>query len=185
LADARFRAISAIDNQLKPTGGQMLSYQFYKTLHLIGVFMVLCSLGGIGLYVVNGGTKNAFAQRKWLAATHGIGLLISFVAGFGLLAKLGLMSGLPVWVILKMVIWLILGALPAIFYRKEKVGKGFWFSIVILAAFAAYLAINKPFSHTETSDLPPADAVVAPPAVAPSMPDVVPSEPPPAGSDAK
>ena len=121
-----------------------MPYEFYKVLHLVGVFTVIMSLGGMCLHVASGGTRE-FSGRKLAAITHGIGLLITLVAGFGLLAKLGLMAALPGWAIAKLVIWLILGGLPALIYRQAKLAKLFWILILAFGAINAYLAIYKPF----------------------------------------
>jgi hypothetical protein len=121
-----------------------MPYEFYKVLHLIGVFTVILSLGGMCLHVASGGTRE-YAGRKMAAATHGIGLLITLVAGFGLLAKLGLMASLPGWAITKLIVWLILGGLPALIYKKRAMAKLFWVLILVFGALNAYLAIYKPF----------------------------------------
>lgn len=122
-----------------------MSIDFYKTLHLIGIFTVLLSLGGMSLHVVSGGTRE-FAGRKWAAMWHGLGLLLVLVAGFGLLAKEQLMQqGMPGWVVGKLVIWLLLGAMPALIYRQAKLAKLFWVLILAFAGFAVYLVMYKPF----------------------------------------
>ena len=43
-----------------------MNVEFYKVLHLWGVFMVLASLGGISLHVINGGNRN-YSARKFAA----------------------------------------------------------------------------------------------------------------------
>jgi len=122
-----------------------MSIEFYRTLHLFGIFTVILSLGGMCLHVASGGTRE-YAGRKLAALTHGIGLLVVLVAGFGLLAKEGLMQqGMPGWVIAKLVIWLILGGLPALIYRQAKLAKLFWVLILVFATCAAFLAIFRPF----------------------------------------
>jgi hypothetical protein len=118
--------------------------EFYRTLHLIGIFTVILSLGGMCLHVISGGTRN-YGGRKLAAMTHGIGLLVVLVAGFGLLAKLGYMRAIPGWAIAKVVIWLILGVMPALIYRKPNLAKTFWVLILVFGALNAYLAIYKPF----------------------------------------
>lgn len=123
----------------------MLSYQFYKVTHFVGIFLILISLGGITLHVMNDGTRQ-YAMRKWAAISHGVGLLLAFVAGFGLMARLGLIHGFPLWIWGKLAVWLLLGAAPALIYRQRKIAKGLWFAILFLAGIAAYLAIYKPTS---------------------------------------
>lgn len=120
-----------------------MSYEFYKVLHLVGIFMVLTSVSSLTLHVIGGGTKINTPFRKALMITHGIGILITLVAGFGLLARLGMMN-LPGWVIVKLVIWLYFAVATLFLYRTTKYAKGFWFKIIALAALAAYFAVYKP-----------------------------------------
>lgn len=120
----------------------MISYQAYKILHLVGVFMVLLSLGGL---VVLRGTGQEKSSPWWRlgAATNGIGLLLSLVAGFGLVARLGV--GWPGWVLVKILIWLVLGGMVAVLGRAPESGRAVWWTALVLAAAAAYLANIKPF----------------------------------------
>ena len=87
----------------------MISYSIYKIVHLLGVMMVFLSLGGVIMHAINGGEKE-HSWRKPVAITHGIGLLLALVGGFGLLARLGVMHGtLPGWVLAKLGIWFVFG----------------------------------------------------------------------------
>lgn len=123
----------------------MISYSVYKIIHLVGILMVFMALGGLATNAINGGGKK-HRWRKPIAITHGVGLLISLVGGFGLLARLGVMHGsLPGWVIAKLVIWILFGALIAVIPRKPALAKPLWLIIIILGATAAYLAGSKPF----------------------------------------
>lgn len=128
----------------------MLSYQFYLVTHFIGIFLILVSLGGISLHVMNGGTRQ-FAMRKWAAIAHGIGLLLALVAGFGLLARLNIHTPWPAWVWVKLAVWLILGGIPALIYRQAKMAKVLWTLIIVFAALAAYMAVYKPGFHPTAS----------------------------------
>jgi hypothetical protein len=121
----------------------MFSYEFYKVLHLIGIFMVLTSVSSLTLHVIGGGTKINTPFRKALMAVHGSGVLITLVAGFGLLARLGMMN-MPGWVIVKLIIWFYFAIATVFLYRTPKYAKGFWFKIIILAGISAYFAIYKP-----------------------------------------
>ena len=106
--------------------------------------MVLLSLSAVIFHVIGGGTKETNKNKKLLSITHGVGLLISLVAGFGLIARLGLHS-FPVWVWVKLLIWLWFGAITAVVYKKPAVAKKIWFLALVLASFASFLAVNKPF----------------------------------------
>lgn len=123
----------------------MISYAVYKIVHLVGVFMVIMALGGLAATAIGGKGKSTPWYRP-MAITHGIGMLLSLVGGFGLLARLGIIHGmLPGWVLAKLGIWLILGGFMAVLIRKPKWAKALWPVIILLAGMAAYLAGSKPF----------------------------------------
>ena len=119
-----------------------MSYEIYKILHLLGLSLVVLSLGGIIHHVINGGTKQSDAFRRGTMITHGVGLLLLVVAGFGMLAKMGIYSP-PGWVIGKIVIWLVLGAFVAIAYKNAKMAKNFWFAVPLLVLISAVLALYR------------------------------------------
>jgi hypothetical protein len=120
-----------------------MSLEFYRVLHLVGIFALLLSLGGISLHTMNGGSR-AFASRRWIAMAHGLALLVVLVAGFGMSAKMGLMASLPHWIYGKLVIWLILGGMPTLMYRKHNLAKILWLTTLVLAGIAAWLGIYQP-----------------------------------------
>ena len=115
-----------------------MSPQTYHFLHIVGVLCLFISIGG--LFGVVGGVATS---RKMVAILHGIGLLLLLVAGIGYLHKSGL--GFPNWAIAKIVIWVIMGALPVIIKKRLiNVGAGVTLGLV-LGSVAAYLAYFKPF----------------------------------------
>lgn len=123
----------------------MISYSIYKVMHLTGILMVFLSLGGLAMHVINKGT-NDHLWRKPVAITHGLGLLLSLVGGFGLLARLGVMHGtLPGWVLTKLGIWLIFALLIGVLIRRPAFAKTTWVLTILLGGLAAYLAGSKPF----------------------------------------
>lgn len=119
-----------------------MTYETYKILHLLGLTLVVLSLGGILLYAINGGAKASNSFRKGVMITHGVGLLLLLVAGFGMLARLGIHT-FPLWVVGKVAIWLALGAAVAFAYKQE-LAKKLWFAVPVLVVIAAALAIHKP-----------------------------------------
>lgn len=125
----------------------MISYQAYRVIHLIGIFLTLAGLAGLALAVANGATRQSNPARKLISIAHGLGLAIVVVAGFGLLARLGAMHGLdfPGWVWAKIVIWLITGALVAVPYRRPDLARSVFLAVPLLGGIAAWLAIYKPF----------------------------------------
>lgn len=124
-----------------------MPYSMYKVIHLFGIFLVLVALDGASLHAIYGGATTPNPARKWIAITHGIGLLIVIVTGFGLLARLGIShpAGWPMWVWIKLGIWLVFGGMTVLVAKSPRYAKFFWFVTPLLAALAAYLAINKPF----------------------------------------
>jgi hypothetical protein len=125
----------------------MISYQAYKVIHLIGIFLTLTALAGLALAAANGATKQTNPARKLISAWHGAGLLIVLVGGFGLLARLGVMHGasFPGWVWAKLAIWIAVGALVAVPYRRPDLSRLVFIALPVLGGLAAWLAIYKPF----------------------------------------
>ncbi|TDJ47396.1 MAG: hypothetical protein E2O48_03675 [Gemmatimonadetes bacterium] len=124
----------------------MISQDVYWYLHILGVGLLILSVGGVTLHAMSGGTKETSGGKAMAAASHGIGLVLILVAGFGMLARMGLMAGgLPGWAWAKVVIWLSIGLLFMVPYRKPEISKLVWFGTVGLMVTAAFLAHAKPF----------------------------------------
>lgn len=121
-----------------------MSLQFYKFIHLVGLILVSASLAGVVTHAANGGTKAENRLRRPLAAAHGAGLLFILVSGFGMLARLGAGGSLPWWAVVKLVVWLVLGALLAAAYRKPEKAKMLLAVTVSAAALAAWLGLFHP-----------------------------------------
>ena len=66
-----------------------MTYTFWKLIHLISIFAVLLGLGATASHILQGGTRDNFKNRKFFMSLHGLALTLSFVAGFGLIAKGG------------------------------------------------------------------------------------------------
>ena len=122
----------------------MISLVIYKNLHLIGVFMILMALGGLILQQIQASTRDQ-VWRKPVAITHGIGMVLVLVGGFGMLARLGIHWPWPGWILGKVIIWLVLGVMIAVIGRSPGMAKPLWWITLALAAIAAYLALNRPF----------------------------------------
>ena len=125
----------------------MISYPVYKVIHILGNMLLIMALGGLTLHAANGGTRETNRGRKLAAITHGIGMVIILVAGFGLLARIGIThgAGWPGWVWAKLGIWLVLGGIVALIGRKPELARVWWFLVPLLGATAAWLALTKPF----------------------------------------
>ena len=114
----------------------------YKALHVLGLFLVFTGLGGLMIQALTGTGDNR-AARRLVGIAHGVGLLIVLVSGFGGLAKLQV--GLPVWVWLKVAVWIVIGGVIVVIRRQPKLVGALWWVLPLLGAFAGYLAIFKPF----------------------------------------
>jgi hypothetical protein len=124
-----------------------MSYLTYKLIHLLGIFALVASLGGMAAHASAGHTKEENRSYRTLLFLHGFGALAALTGGFGLLARLNLeSSGLfPGWIWAKLILWLVLGALVALPYRTRPLARSLLFLIPVLAFFGAVLANYKPF----------------------------------------
>src|ERR1700729_3326014 len=110
-----------------------MPYTTYQIIHLIGLAALAIGMGGM---MANGNNRKVFAI--W----QGIGLLVVLVAGFGMLAK-GKM-GLPHFAIVKLVLWVVVGALPVIL---RKLNASISTAIIVsltLVGILAWLGVTKP-----------------------------------------
>ena len=120
-----------------------MSIEFYRVLHIVGIMLVFMSLGAAILHSANGGSREQNPSRKLVSALNGTGLLLLLVAGFGMLARLQLMSGgLPPWIYPKLLVWLLLGASPVLIVRKPGSAPLMWFALPLLGGVAAYFGLN-------------------------------------------
>ena len=119
----------------------MLSHAFYNLLHLFGIMLMLSALGATVAAAAAGDDRPRL--KKLAGMAHGVALLIILVGGFGMLARLGFSGGWPLWVWLKLAIWLIFGAMTVVVRKAgEKAG---WLLILLplLAAVSAWLALYR------------------------------------------
>jgi len=119
----------------------MLSLSFYKVLHLFGIMLMFSALGAVIAAAVAGEANPRLKKLGGMA--QGIALVIILVAGFGLLTRQGFTGGWPLWVWLKLLIWVIFGG-ATVFVRKagEKAG---WLLVLlpVLGALSAWLALYR------------------------------------------
>lgn len=109
--------------------------------------MVIVSLGGLALHSIIQPGPLEKSHRRLVSITHGVGLLITIVAGVGLLHKSGYSdaSAWPGWVYIKFLLWLLAGASLTLLKRVRAVAGLMWFALPILVMIGAYLALVKPF----------------------------------------
>jgi hypothetical protein len=120
-----------------------MPYEIYKIMHLIGLTLLLLGLGGI--LAAFASTQSVPKKVKGLCfGAHGLGLLLMLVGGFGMAARLGLVSGLPGWIYAKLAIWLILAGMISAAKRKADKAPALILVFTLLVGAAAWFAIYKP-----------------------------------------
>lgn len=114
-----------------------MDYTVYKLIHYVGIFLLMVSLGSLF-------TK----YNKSAVIGHGVALLLILVAGFGMQARHKdkyvsmFETGFPTWMILKLVIWLLFGAMIVLAKRGVLKGPAAWGVIIALGATSAYFAMR-------------------------------------------
>lgn len=122
----------------------MIPFTVYKAFHLVGIMLTVTALAGMAIHAANGGTRQQSLTRTLTTATHGTGLLLVLVAGFGMLARLGVAASSG-WVLVKLGIWLLLGAAALVPYRRPQFARVVFLTVPLLAALAGIMALTKPF----------------------------------------
>lgn len=136
-----------------------MSLNIAKAIHLLGVAMLLMSLGGLALHSMNGGTKENNPSRKLAAAIHGTGLLLVLGAGLHMIGGYahldhGLLGA-------KLLVWLLLGGGVALAQRGAGPARLIWFIGPLLVAVAAILGSALRDAGTTAPEPQPAAAAAA------------------------
>ena len=93
------------------------------------------------------------AIRKKIFIFHGLSSLFLLVAGFGLMAKIGLHS-FPPWILGKLLCWVIMaGVAPFLALRFPNL-YAFWTAVMLAAFMAFYLATNKSLFSVAMANTP-------------------------------
>lgn len=105
----------------------------YKIIHLAAVVTLFASFGA-AIYTASS------KENKLATILHGISLLLLFVSGFGLVAKIW-DNNWSWWIIAKLVIWLILGGSYGL-VKKRLLPENTAFAIVIILGIVAVVLGN-------------------------------------------
>lgn len=117
----------------------MFSYHDYKIVHVFFVILMLTSFSA---------QLFASEKKKFLSIFSGLATLMVLVGGMGLMARLGIGHGesWPLWIKLKMGLWLILSiGLPVVIKRMKRFASMGYTVMIILTLLAVYSAVTKPF----------------------------------------
>jgi len=122
--------------------GVSMSYEAYKFLHLLGIFILFASLGGLAALRAQMDRPLGTGLFNFL---HGISLVFVLVAGFGLLTRLEMSApgSWPTGVWVKLVVWILLGAGLVAIKKAGKAAGLVLLSFLFLGALAAGAAIFK------------------------------------------
>ena len=123
----------------------MFPRDLYEIIHVIGMAMLFVAIGGVAVHAANGGTKTNSATRRLVSIVFGVGSFLILLGGFGMMARLGLVRGMPpAWLIVKMLIWLLLSGIVLLPYRRPALARPFLLALPLLAGLAVYMAVYKP-----------------------------------------
>ena len=126
-----------------------MSFEFYRVVHIFGIVLLFTTLGGLAMFSLltrgaNADEAEVATTRKRIAMLHGIAMLVILVAGFGLMAKSGLMKTWPTWIFGKLAIFVTLGAALAFVRKTGAMGRTWLVVLPLLGLCAALLAVYKP-----------------------------------------
>lgn len=117
-----------------------MKYQIYQIIHLTGVLMVFIAYGGMIVRAATGSDNKGL--RRLGGLTSGIGLFLILLGGFGLLAVQN--YGWPLWILVKVAVWFLLGALIAVINRKPEISQFTWWITILLGVVALLMVVLKP-----------------------------------------
>lgn len=110
-----------------------MNLEFYTVIHLVSIMALFTALGAVA-------ASECPSCKKLGAILHGIALLLILVSGFGALAKIpGL--GFPWWIIVKIVIWVVMGGMLTVAKRRILPCGAVIGLILALGAVAAFLGV--------------------------------------------
>ncbi len=120
-----------------------MSYEFYKMMHLLGLVLLFSGLVGLLTVKMSGG-KVEGSTKSLVYASHGLGLVLLLVGGFGLVARLQLAQNMPSWVYVKLAVWLFMGGAIGLVKRKGHIGWPIFLTLTFVFLIATYFAVMKP-----------------------------------------
>lgn len=119
-----------------------MSYAAYKILHFLGLALILLAVGSqLGRADADG---SRWRPAAWL---HGIGAVFMLVAGFGLMARVGIRHGnpWPIWLWIKFAVWGVLAFAPFLLRRFDRKAAALSVVAILAVGVAGWSALYKPF----------------------------------------
>ncbi|HPI40576.1 MAG TPA: hypothetical protein PLJ21_07205 [Pseudobdellovibrionaceae bacterium] len=129
-----------------------MPFDFYKMLHLTGLFLLFLGFGGgIVLYSISKSLKESdLSQVPWkkfkifTSAFHGLGLVFILVSGFGMLARMGGGMVLPAWIHPKLLIWVLAGGFLFLIKKKPNLSVLWYILTLVFGITAGIFGVYKP-----------------------------------------
>lgn len=121
-----------------------MSYEIYKIVHLTGLVLLFSGLVSL-LTLKSIGAPIEGRARKFSFISHGLGLFLLLLGGFGLLARMGIATSWPNWVYAKIAIWLYFGGMIALIKRRGQLGWILYLPLLLIFIMATYIVVYKPF----------------------------------------
>ena len=118
-----------------------MSYEFYNIVHVVGVIVLFSALG---VLAATSGSGSAAARRA-ASIAHGVAVAVIFIAGFGLLARLGHFGAIPLWAYLKIAAWSLLAVIVVPIRRRPEWAPALLAVAPVIGAVAIWLAVSQPF----------------------------------------
>src|SRR3982751_1537824 len=107
-----------------------MSFEFYKVVHICGLLFLFTGLVSVLILAMTGQMQNK--RAKVLAfATHGLGLFLMLLGGFGMAARMQLFQNLPGWLYAKIGIWVLLAVAVSLLKRKPQWA---FFNLILIIA---------------------------------------------------
>ncbi len=119
----------------------MISYEIYKTIHLITLVAYVSLLG-----ILFGKEFSASSSSRWRTWGYGLTLVILFVSGMGLIARLGFKHGepFPLWIKIKIGLWFLQALFLFLYFRfSHKHRKSYYMLLMSLIIMAILTVVSK------------------------------------------
>ncbi|MFQ5505691.1 MAG: hypothetical protein ACE5F1_12975 [Planctomycetota bacterium] len=123
-----------------------MSYEHWKTLHLLGVILLFSAFGALLVLALNDRTREVNRGRTFAMAVHGASMLLIIGAGIAIIGKPEAnIDGMPAWVWAKVILWLLLGSAVMVIKRAPRSVFVMWLLLPLIGAVAAHLGLNRGF----------------------------------------
>ena len=117
----------------------MSTLQIFYFIHFAGLASLFLGMGAI-----LGMGEDRKHINKFVGIFHGIGILLILIGGFGLLGVMK--TGFPIWIIIKLAMWVALSMIMILAKRKICTPKATAILALILGLVAIAMCVFKPFA---------------------------------------